>query len=387
MSRLHLPHTHNPPLSLLHAAGGLGINLATADTVVIFDSDWNPQNDLQAMSRAHRIGQTETVNIYRLVTSGSVEEDILERAKKKMVLDHLVIQRMDTSGRMVLDGGKAGGNAPGGGAGVGKLFGKDELTAILRFGAEELFKQAGDGDGDGDATAERDRRVYEEDIDAILERAEVVDAAEYAAGGGGGSGTDGGGGEGGDSGAGGQLLSSFNVATFKSDEDDAAFWNRLIPVDVRPEVCARARVKRGMHAGVRGGRRLPWRRPCMHVCVRSGAHIEAKRGLAGLALQACHAERRRPSRHCSSEGRRKMPSTLLSIQREEGGGLRPCSALIGKKEDGFDPAQHSFPRLSLHLSVRLLASPTSAVLYKSLLLDFLRTYKYVSYTHTHTHIR
>jgi chromodomain-helicase-DNA-binding protein 1 len=51
----------------MHAllAGGLGINLATADTVIIFDSDWNPQNDLQAMSRAHRIGQTETVNIYR----------------------------------------------------------------------------------------------------------------------------------------------------------------------------------------------------------------------------------------------------------------------------------------------------------------------------------
>lgn len=54
---------------------------------------------LQAMSRAHRIGQTETVNIYRFVTSGSVEEEILERAKRKMVLDHLVIQRMDTSGR------------------------------------------------------------------------------------------------------------------------------------------------------------------------------------------------------------------------------------------------------------------------------------------------
>lgn len=50
------------------------------------------------MSRAHRIGQTETVNIYRFVTSGSVEEEILERAKRKMVLDHLVIQRMDTSG-------------------------------------------------------------------------------------------------------------------------------------------------------------------------------------------------------------------------------------------------------------------------------------------------
>merc|ERR550519_1071340 len=79
-------------------AGGLGINLATADTVIIFDSDWNPQNDLQAQARAHRIGQKNQVNIYRLITKSSVEEDIIERAKKKMVLDHLVIQRMDTSG-------------------------------------------------------------------------------------------------------------------------------------------------------------------------------------------------------------------------------------------------------------------------------------------------
>ena len=79
-------------------AGGLGINLATADTVIIFDSDWNPQNDLQAMSRAHRIGQKSHVNIYRFVTMGSVEQDILERAKRKMVLDHVIIQRMDTSG-------------------------------------------------------------------------------------------------------------------------------------------------------------------------------------------------------------------------------------------------------------------------------------------------
>merc|ERR1712228_265693 len=73
-------------------AGGLGIYLATADTVIIFDSDWNPQNDLQAQARAHRIGQKGQVNVYRFVTSKSVEEDIIERAKKKMVLDHLVIQ-------------------------------------------------------------------------------------------------------------------------------------------------------------------------------------------------------------------------------------------------------------------------------------------------------
>ena len=68
----------------------------------------------------------------RFLTSGSVEEDILERAKQKMVLDHLVIQRMDTSGRTVLD--------PRGPSAGAKLFGKDELAAILRFGAEELFK-------------------------------------------------------------------------------------------------------------------------------------------------------------------------------------------------------------------------------------------------------
>lgn len=53
---------------------------------------------VQAMSRAHRIGQKSHVNIYRLLTMGSVEQDILERAKRKMVLDHVIIQRMDTSG-------------------------------------------------------------------------------------------------------------------------------------------------------------------------------------------------------------------------------------------------------------------------------------------------
>ena len=55
-------------------AGGLGLNLATADTVILYDSDWNPQVDLQAMERAHRIGQVKPVRVYRLVCSGSVEE-------------------------------------------------------------------------------------------------------------------------------------------------------------------------------------------------------------------------------------------------------------------------------------------------------------------------
>ena len=67
MEHFNAPGSKDFCFLLSTRAGGLGINLATADTVVIFDSDWNPQNDLQAMSRAHRIGQTETVNIYRCV--------------------------------------------------------------------------------------------------------------------------------------------------------------------------------------------------------------------------------------------------------------------------------------------------------------------------------
>eukprot|EP00064_Thunnus_orientalis_P012385 superscaffoldBa00001893_g12420 len=136
-------------------AGGLGINLASADTVVIFDSDWNPQNDLQAQARAHRIGQKKQVNIYRLVTKGTVEEDIIERAKKKMVLDHLVIQRMDTTGRTVLDSNSGNTNS--------NPFNKEELTAILKFGAEELFKEA-----EGEES-----EPQEMDIDEILSDSDV----------------------------------------------------------------------------------------------------------------------------------------------------------------------------------------------------------------------
>ena len=66
-------------------AGGLGINLATADTVIIFDSDWNPHADMQALARAHRIGQKHKVMIYRLVTRNSVEERVMQRAKKKII--------------------------------------------------------------------------------------------------------------------------------------------------------------------------------------------------------------------------------------------------------------------------------------------------------------
>lgn len=74
-------------------AGGQGINLVAADTVILFDSDWNPQQDLQAMDRAHRIGQTRPVIVYRLATRGTVEETLLLKADGKRKLEKLVIQK------------------------------------------------------------------------------------------------------------------------------------------------------------------------------------------------------------------------------------------------------------------------------------------------------
>lgn len=74
-------------------AGGLGINLTAADTVILFDSDWNPQQDLQAQDRAHRIGQKNPVIVYRFATAATVEQTLLEKADGKRRLEKLVIQK------------------------------------------------------------------------------------------------------------------------------------------------------------------------------------------------------------------------------------------------------------------------------------------------------
>merc|ERR1712008_350722 len=77
-------------------AGGLGINLVAADTCIIYDSDWNPQNDLQAQARCHRIGQEKSVKIYRLVTRNTYEREMFDRAGLKLGLDKAVLQSMNT---------------------------------------------------------------------------------------------------------------------------------------------------------------------------------------------------------------------------------------------------------------------------------------------------
>ncbi|PRP87727.1 chromodomain-helicase-DNA-binding protein 1-like [Planoprotostelium fungivorum] len=174
-------------------AGGLGINLTSADTVIIFDSDWNPQNDLQAEARAHRIGQKKVVNIYRFITKGTVDEQILQRAKNKMILEHLVIQRMGDSKES-----QAKNND----------FNKEELAALLKFGAEDLFKE--------EENPERKKTVENIDIDEILARAETSteDPAGHSAN---------------DS-----LLNSFKVADF-SAPTDPDFWKKIIPENLQRE--------------------------------------------------------------------------------------------------------------------------------------------------------
>ncbi|PWY88515.1 hypothetical protein BO70DRAFT_359972 [Aspergillus heteromorphus CBS 117.55] len=129
-------------------AGGLGINLTTADIVVLYDSDWNPQADLQAMDRAHRIGQTKQVVVFRFVTENAIEEKVLERAAQKLRLDQLVIQQ----GRAQQQTKNAAS--------------KDELLGMIQHGAANVFNTQG---GSGSLP---DHQFTEDDIDEIFRKGE-----------------------------------------------------------------------------------------------------------------------------------------------------------------------------------------------------------------------
>ena len=120
-------------------AGGLGLNLMTSDTVILYDSDWNPQVDLQAMDRVHRIGQTKPVLIYRLLCENTIEEKILERQAMRLKLDSLVIQQ----GRVLK---------------VGEHFTKDQMKEMIQYGADAIYRPGND--------------FKDEDIDLILKRGE-----------------------------------------------------------------------------------------------------------------------------------------------------------------------------------------------------------------------
>ena len=121
-------------------AGGVGINLATADTVIVLDPDWNPHQDIQAVSRAHRIGQKKKVLCFQLMTRASAEEKMIQMGRKKMALDHVVVEQLDADD-----------------------IEEKDMASILRHGAAELFQ-------DGD---EHDIHYDDESIDKLLDRSQI----------------------------------------------------------------------------------------------------------------------------------------------------------------------------------------------------------------------
>ncbi|KAI5475975.1 hypothetical protein MNV49_000534 [Pseudohyphozyma bogoriensis] len=125
-------------------AGGLGINLTKATTVVLCESDWNPQVDLQAIARAHRIGQTKTVQVFRLVTQDSVEEQMLSRIKKKMYLAAKVMNTMRNAATHALIDEDAEEARPE----ERQRMDRSELLDILRGGASALGSKWGSADED-----------------------------------------------------------------------------------------------------------------------------------------------------------------------------------------------------------------------------------------------
>ena len=183
-------------------AGGQGINLVAADTVIVFDSDWNPQNDAQALARAHRIGQTKPVQVYRLVMRGTYERDMLDRAAMKLGLEQAIF------------GGVQTGEKSSGGAGAGRA----EIERLLKHGAYAAIAED---------TDEGDKKAKEwgaEGIDGILSRSErrVVEASDNTD-----AETDPN-----------AYKSMFATATFSGTEgggadeialDDPEFWEKLMP--------------------------------------------------------------------------------------------------------------------------------------------------------------
>lgn len=158
-------------------AGGVGINLNSADTVIIFDSDWNPQNDLQAQARCHRIGQTKTVQVYRLLTDGTYEQSMFDAASRKLGLGHAILDKMPPN---------------------------KEIDMLLRKGAYHLLNDVEEDNFD------------QQDIEDILSRSTVMVYNEATSG-------------------------SFSKATFdlgdesgSVDINDPNFWEKILPQ--QPEV-------------------------------------------------------------------------------------------------------------------------------------------------------
>ena len=167
-------------------AGGVGLNLTAADTVIIYDSDWNPQNDLQAQARCHRIGQTKDVKVYRLITRGTYEQDMFVRASIKLGLDQAIL---DSGQNSTTD------------------MTPKEIETLIKRGAYYVFNE------DEKAADE----FVAEDVDQILEKHTKTLSKSVA-----------------------DRESVFSKASFVVDKDgekidlnDKNFWDRVIPENLR----------------------------------------------------------------------------------------------------------------------------------------------------------
>ena len=181
-------------------AGGVGINLTAADTVVIFDSDWNPQNDLQAQARCHRIGQTSEVKVYRLITRNTYEREMFDKAGLKLGLDRAVLQKMSYDNKDQ------------------KMKKKDAVEILLKKGAYGVLMETDDAS----------KNFCEEDIDQILERRTKIIRHQ----------------EGGN---------VFSKASFQVEEEieDPDFWDNLL--SNKEKVENEGRIKRQMRRVAREG--------------------------------------------------------------------------------------------------------------------------------------
>jgi hypothetical protein len=180
-------------------AGGVGINLTAADVCIIFDSDWNPQNDVQAQARCHRIGQTKDVRIYRLITSRTFEQEMFDRASKKLGLEQAVLGTFDQMDDDIKPTSK-------------------EMEQLLKKGAYALLE-----DGNDEIT----KSFCADDIDSILAkrtRTRVVEGTKTAS-----------------------WLNKSGMVVSKSkfsadsktaglDMDDPLFWQKVMPDFVTPQI-------------------------------------------------------------------------------------------------------------------------------------------------------
>jgi hypothetical protein len=191
------------------------LNLTAADVIVIFDSDWNPQNDLQAMARAHRIGQTRAVRVYRLLTAKTYEMHMFHSASMKLGLERAVLSQQREQGNDGGDSGKSKSKQE-------KEAQAKEIDALLKKGAYDVFRDDND---------EEAQKFMETDIDQLMENsAKIVtygtQQTNVSSG-----------------------LGSFSKASFVTDTgdgekdvdlDDPDFWSKAVglekPVEVPEEI-------------------------------------------------------------------------------------------------------------------------------------------------------